>query len=65
MEEDEILKYSMQITKSDTILRKVITEANPDVVIHCAAWTAVDLAEDDDKKEKVHQMNNSSSWRIH
>ena len=35
-------------------VRKVITEANPDVVIHCAAWTAVDLAEDDDKKEKVH-----------
>ena len=44
----------MDITDAESV-RKVITEANPDVVIHCAAWTAVDLAEDDDKKEKVHQ----------
>ena len=46
----------MDITDAESV-RKVITEANPDVVIHCAAWTAVDLAEDDDKKEKVHQVN--------
>ena len=30
-------------------VEKVITEVNPDAVIHCAAWTAVDMAEDDDK----------------
>lgn len=36
---------------------KVIKEAAPDAVIHCAAWTAVDAAEDEDKKEKVHQVN--------
>ena len=42
----------MDITDAESV-RKVITEANPDVVIHCAAWTAVDLAEDDDKKEKA------------
>ncbi len=41
----------MDITDAESV-RKVITEANPDVVIHCAAWTAVDLAEDDDKKKK-------------
>ena len=29
----------------------------PDAVIHCAAWTAVDMAEDDDKVEKVRQVN--------
>ena len=46
----------MDITDAESV-RKVITEANPDVVIHCAAWTAVDLAEDDDKKEKVHRVN--------
>ena len=46
----------MDITDAESV-RKVITEANPDVVIHCAACTAVDLAEDDDKKEKVHQVN--------
>lgn len=36
---------------------KVITEANPDAVIHCAAWTAVDAAEDEDKKEIVRKVN--------
>lgn len=35
----------------------VIREASPDAVIHCAAWTAVDAAEDDDKKETVHLVN--------
>lgn len=38
-------------------VEKVITEINPDVVIHCAAWTAVDMAEDDDKVEKVRAIN--------
>ena len=36
---------------------KVIKEISPEAVIHCAAWTAVDAAEDEDKKEKVHQVN--------
>ena len=29
----------------------------PDVVVHCAAWTAVDMAEDDDKVELVRRVN--------
>lgn len=35
----------------------VLGTAAPDAVVHCAAWTAVDLAEDDDKTEKVRQVN--------
>ena len=35
----------MDITDPEQV-RKVITEAEPTAVIHCAAWTAVDLAED-------------------
>jgi dTDP-4-dehydrorhamnose reductase len=35
----------MDITDSASV-EKVITSATPDVVIHCAAWTAVDAAED-------------------
>ena len=35
----------MDITDGDAC-RQVITEANPDAVIHCAAYTAVDAAED-------------------
>lgn len=38
-------------------VKRVITEIGADVVVHCAAWTAVDLAEDDDKKELVHAIN--------
>ena len=35
----------MDITDAESV-RKVITRSKPeDVVIHCAAWTAVDLAE--------------------
>jgi dTDP-4-dehydrorhamnose reductase len=36
---------------------KVIGECAPDVVIHCAAWTAVDAAEDEDKQAKVKAVN--------
>lgn len=46
----------MDITDYESVDR-VITDFNPDVVIHCAAWTAVDLAEDVDKKDKVHLVN--------
>lgn len=46
----------MDITDADSV-DKVITEANPDAVIHCAAWTAVDAAEDEDKQEKVRLVN--------
>lgn len=46
----------MDIT-NPTSVKKVIKEVNPDAVIHCAAWTAVDAAEDEDNKEKVYQIN--------
>ena len=37
---------------------------SPDVVVHCAAWTAVDLAEDDDKVEKVRAVNAKGTENI-
>ena len=46
----------MDITDSASV-DTVIKAASPDAVIHCAAWTAVDAAEDEDKKEKVHLVN--------
>lgn len=36
----------------------------PDAVIHCAAWTAVDMAEDDDKVEKVRAVNAGGTQNI-
>lgn len=47
---------SLDITDRDAVM-KVIQEVQPDAVIHCAAWTAVDMAEDDDKVEKVRAVN--------
>lgn len=34
-----------------------IEDIHPDVIIHCAAWTAVDAAEDEENREKVHAIN--------
>lgn len=45
-------------------VENTIKEINPDVVIHCAAWTAVDLAEDEDKKELVHKINATGTQNI-
>ena len=47
---------SMDITDADTV-EKTIEDLSPDVVVHCAAWTAVDLAEDEDKQAKVRAIN--------
>ena len=47
---------AMDITDAASVER-VLTEVKPDVIVHCAAWTAVDLAEDEDKKEKVRAIN--------
>ena len=47
---------SMDITDS-TSVDNIISDAAPDAVIHCAAWTAVDLAEDEDKQETVKKVN--------
>lgn len=40
-----------------TAVERVLTEIKPDAVIHCAAWTAVDAAEEEDNKEKVYAVN--------
>ena len=46
----------MDITDADMV-RQVTEAVRPDVIVHCAAWTAVDMAEDDDKVEKVRAIN--------
>lgn len=54
---------SMDITDKEAV-ENVLLEIKPDVVIHCAAWTAVDLAEDDDKVEKVRAINAGGTENI-
>ena len=46
----------MEITDRDAVLQ-IIGELRPDAIIHCAAWTAVDAAEDAGNREKVDQIN--------
>lgn len=46
----------MDITDAESVNR-VISEAAPDAVIHCAAWTAVDAAEDEENIPKVRAVN--------
>lgn len=45
-------------------VQSVIKQINPDAIIHCAAWTAVDMAEDDDKIEKVRAVNIGGTQNI-
>ncbi len=54
---------SMDITDAEAVER-ILLEAKPDVVVHCAAWTAVDLAEDADKKDKVRAINAGGTQNI-
>ena len=53
----------MDITDAECVNR-VITEAAPDVVIHCAAWTAVDAAEDAENIPKVRAVNAAGTQHI-
>lgn len=46
------------------MVRQVLGRVQPDVVIHCAAWTAVDLAEDEDKQDKVRAINAGGTRNI-
>ena len=46
----------LDITDKNAVLN-TIQEIKPDVIVHCAAWTNVDGAEDSDKKEIVHKIN--------
>lgn len=54
---------SMDITDEEKV-KKVIHEIHPDAVIHCAAWTAVDMAEDDDKVDAVRRVNADGTRNI-
>ena len=53
----------MDITDKAAV-EAVTSQVNPDVVVHCAAWTAVDMAEDDDKVEKVRAINAGGTQNI-
>ena len=53
----------MDITNASAVA-ETIKSVKPDVIVHCAAWTAVDLAEDEDKKAKVFAINAEGTENI-
>lgn len=52
---------SLDITDREAVLSTV---KGYDAVIHCAAWTAVDMAEDDDKAALVRKVNADGTQNI-
>lgn len=53
----------LDITDRESVF-SVVREIKPDVIIHCAAWTAVDLAESPENREKVDAINHLGTQYI-
>ncbi len=65
---DNSAVYSMPYIKLDitdgNAVSTVISKEKPDAMIHCAAWTAVDAAEDADKTDLVRAVNVTGTQNI-
>ena len=59
----ESAEIKLDITDKAAVV-VALTEINPDAVIHCAAWTAVDAAEDEENKAKVYAVNVTGTQNI-
>lgn len=46
----------LDITDAEAV-RRTIADLRPDAIVHCAAWTAVDAAEDEANRDRVHAIN--------
>ena len=55
--------HQLDITDKDAV-KRTIEELKPDAIIHCAAWTAVDAAEDEENREKVDRINHLGTQYI-
>lgn len=53
----------LDITNQDSV-KSTIEELKPDVIIHCAAWTAVDAAEYEENRAKVDAINHLGTQYI-
>lgn len=54
---------SLDITDASAV-KRVLEDVHPDAVVHCAAWTAVDMAEDDENVAKVRAVNAGGTQHI-
>ncbi len=53
----------LDITDQTAVCTTIALE-QPDVIVHCAAWTAVDAAEDPENRDKVHAINAEGTRNI-
>lgn len=53
----------LDITDGESV-KGIVEKIDPDVVVHCAAWTAVDAAEEDENKKKVYDVNVTGTKNI-
>ena len=63
IDKDDDNYIKLDITDKQAV-EKVISETKPDAVIHCAAWTAVDAAEDEENQPKVRAINSEGTRYI-
>ena len=61
--QSEGVSVTLDITDKNAVM-ETLTAIKPDVVFHCAAWTAVDMAEDEDKKDLVFKINRDGTQHI-
>ena len=54
---------SLDITDREAV-KRVFYDIKPDAVVHCAAWTAVDAAEEEENHDKVFRINVDGSKNI-
>lgn len=56
--------YEQLDITDEAAVRRILTRHRPDAVIHCAAWTAVDAAEEPENVEKVRAINGRGTGYI-
>ena len=55
----------IQLDIADKVaVERVVLDEKPDAVIHCAAWTAVDAAEEEQSRAKVYKINSDGTRYI-
>ena len=59
----KVAYISLDITDREAVMN-VVSEIGPDAIIHCAAWTAVDDAEEDENRSKVDAINHLGTQYI-
>lgn len=58
------LPYVQLDITDEAAVAKTIAELRPDAVVHCAAWTAVDAAEEPENYQKVFAINEGGTRHI-